>query len=312
MTLRLTVDGERWREHVARVVRHSPGLIPVVKGNGYGFGRVDLARIASGLADVMAVGTVHELAGLPGGATPIVLTPALRPPENTRPILTVGSIRHVRALTGWRGSVVVKLASSMRRFGIDRAQLGALTAAVRDAGLDVAAFAVHPPLAGTDDEHADDVAAWLELLSEDDEVWVSHLGLDGYEALVDAWPERRFRIRRGTALWHGDKSALHLEADVLDVRPVRAGTTAGYRQAVVPCDGTVVVIGAGSAHGIGLLADGRSPFHFDRRRLALLEPPHMHVSMAIVAAGQIGPDVGDVVDVQWPLISTSVDEVRWV
>ena len=147
---------------------------------------------------------------------------------------------------------------------------------------------------------------------EDDEVWVSHLGLDGYEALVDAWPDRRFRIRRGTALWHGDKSALHLGAEVLEVRPVRAGTTAGYRQAVVPSDGWLVVIGAGSAHGIGVLADGRSPFHFDRRRLALLEPPHMHVSMAIVPAGQIGPEVGDVVDVQWPLISTSVDEVRWV
>ena len=267
MTVRLTVDEERWREHVARVVRHSPGLIPVVKGNGYGFGRVDLAHIAAGLAYVMAVGTVHELAGLPGGATPIVLTPALRPPEDTWPILTIGSIRHVAALAGWRGRVVVKLASSMRRFGIDRDQLGALTTAVRDAGLDVAAFAVHPPLAGTDDEHADDVAAWLELLSEDDEVWVSHLGLDGYEALRDAWPERRFRIRRGTALWHGDKSALHLGAEVLEVRPVHAGTTAGYRQAVVPCDGWLVVIGAGSAHGIGVQADGRSPFHFDRRRL---------------------------------------------
>jgi len=143
-------------------------------------------------------------------------------------------------------------------------------------------------------------------------MWVSHLGLDGYEALVDAWPDRRFRIRRGSALWHGDKSALHLGADVLEVRRVRAGTAAGYRQGTVPGDGWLVVIGAGTANGVGLLADGRSPFHHDRHRLRLLEPPHMHVSMAFVPAGEIGPDVGDAVDVRWPLISTTVDEIRWV
>jgi alanine racemase len=311
MTVRLSVDTERWRAHVARVARHSPGLIPVVKGNGYGFGRAELAAIAADLADTIAVGTVHELDAVPASTTPVVLTPTLHPPADPRPILTVGSAAHVDALGGWRGRVVVKLASSMRRFGIDRAELGPLTRRVRDAGLEIAAFAVHPPLAGTDDEHADDVAAWLDLLDDGDEVWVSHFSLAGYEALVDAWPERRFRIRRGTALWHGDKSALHLGADVLDVRPVRAGTPAGYRLAPVPADGWLVMIGAGSAHGVELLADGRSPFHFDRRRLALLEPPHMHTSIALVPAGEIGPCVGDVVDVQRPLITTTVDEVRW-
>ena len=40
----------------------SPGLIPVVKGNGYGFGRERLARLALDLgADELAVGTVHEV-----------------------------------------------------------------------------------------------------------------------------------------------------------------------------------------------------------------------------------------------------------
>ena len=312
MTVRLTVDEERWREHVTRVVRHSPGLIPVVKGNGYGFGRAELAGIAAQLGDLVAVGTVHELAGLPGGATPVVLTPALRPPDDTRPVLTVGAVHHVDALAGWRGRVVVKLASSMNRFGIDVSDLGPLTVAIRRAGLEIVAFAVHPPLAGTDDEHADDIAAWLDVLDAEDEVWVSHLDLDGYETLADAWPDRRFRIRRGSALWHGDKSSLHLGADVLDVRSIRRGATAGYRQGPVPSDGSVAVIGAGTAHGIGLLPDGRSPFHHDRRRLALLEPPHMHVAMVFIPAGEIGPAVGEFVDVQWPLISTAVDEVRWI
>ena len=74
---------------------------------------------------------------------------------------------------------------------------------------------------------------------------------------------------------------------------------------------TIVMIGAGTAHGVQPLDDGRSPFHFARRRLALLEPPHMHVAMALVPAGEPAPSSGGVVDVQRPLITTLVDEVRW-
>jgi alanine racemase len=311
VTLRLTVDTATWQAHIDRVVRHSPGLVPVVKGNGYGFGRTVLAEMAARLADTIAVGTVHELPGLPAGITPVVLTPTLRPPADVTPILTVGSIAHVTALDGWPGRVLVKLESSMRRYGTPADDLGALTRAIRAAGLDVVGFSVHPPVAGTDDEHADDIATWLDILSPDDEVWVSHLSIEGYEALCDAWPGRRLRIRHGTALWHGDKRALRLTADVLDVRPVRAGNHAGYRQVVVPAAGRLVMVGAGTAHGIQPLADGRSPFHFEHRRLSLLEPPHMHTSMLLVPAGEIGPDVGDQVEVQRPLISTFADEVIW-
>ena len=53
------------------------------------------------------------------------------------------------------------------------------------------------------------------------------------------------------------------------------------------------MIGAGTAHGVHPLDDGRSPFHFARRRLALLEPPHMHTSMVVVPAGEPGPEEGD-------------------
>jgi alanine racemase len=311
VTLRLTVDTAAWRAQVERVARRSPGLVPVVKGNGYGFGRPVLAEIAAELADVLAVGTVHELPGLPGRVTPVVLTPTLQPPADTRPILTVGSIAHVKALDGWPGRVLVKLASSMQRYGTTADDLGALARAARSGGLDIVGFSVHPPVAGSDDQHADDISAWLAILDPADEVWVSHLSLGGYDALRDAWPDRRFRIRQGTALWHGDKAALHLGADVLDVRPARAGTIAGYRQVEMPVDGRLVMVGAGTAHGVHPLPDGRSPFHFERRRLPLLEPPHMHTSMVVAASGAPAPAVGDHVDVQRPLIDTFVDEVRW-
>lgn len=311
MTLRLLVDRAAWHDHVQDAARHHPGLIPVVKGNGYGFGRRELAEMATSLSDTIAVGTVHELAGLPAGGQIVVLTPTRRPPADLHPILTVGSVHDVSALSGWRGRVVVKLASSMRRFGVEPDELGDVTRAARTAGLDVVAFAVHPPLAGPDDEHVDDVARWLDVLTDDDEVWVSHLGRSGYHDLRDAWPDRRFRIRLGTALWHGDKTMLQLVADVLAVHPVRAGEKVGYRQRPVPGDGWIVVIGAGSAHGVELLPDGLSPFHHDRRRLTVIEPPHMHTSMVFVPVGERGPALGETVDVQRPLITTHVDEVRW-
>jgi alanine racemase len=312
MTLRLTVDAAGWNAHVERTARSLPGLVPVVKGNGYGFGRGPLGAIAAELSTVIAVGTVHELDHVPAGVTAVVLTPTRRAPAEPSPILTVGSLDHVAALTGWRGRAIVKLGSSVRRFGVTREQLGPLTAAVRRAGIDIAAFGIHPPVAGSDDEHLDDISPWLDLLDADDEVWVSHLAAGAYRDLRDAWPDRRFRIRVGSALWHGDgKAALHLGADVLDVQAVRAGERAGYRQGLVPGDGTLVMVGAGTAHGVHRLDDGRSPFHFDRRRLALHEPPHMHTSMVFVPAGHPGPRPGDVVDVQRPLISTFPDEVRW-
>ncbi len=115
--MRLSIRTARWRAHVAQVAASTPGLVPVVKGNGYGFGREWLAEVAAEFADTIAVGTIHELEGLPAAVTPVVLTPTLVPPTairptGTEPILTIGNESHLAALAGWDGRVVVKLASS--------------------------------------------------------------------------------------------------------------------------------------------------------------------------------------------------------
>ena len=44
MGLTLTVDGPRWRSHLRAVADATPGLVPVVKGNGYGMTPGRLAR----------------------------------------------------------------------------------------------------------------------------------------------------------------------------------------------------------------------------------------------------------------------------
>ena len=120
----------------------------------------------------------------------------------------------------------------MRRFGATRRRARRVTAAARAAGLDVVGFGIHPPVAGSDDEHLDDIAAWLDLLEPDDEVWVSHLSRRRVPR-----PARRVARpplpdpRRHRACGTATRRPLHLGADVLDVRagPRPASTPATAR-----------------------------------------------------------------------------------
>jgi hypothetical protein len=315
VTIRLTVQRERWWSHAAGVAASTPGLVPVVKGNGYGFGRAGLAIAAVELSPLIAVGTIHELVGLPAEAIPVVLTPSLRvplvPDGQQPPVLTVAAPAHIDALAGWGGQVVVKLESSMRRYGA--ADGMALVAMAQRAGLRTVGVSLHLALAGDDAARRAEVERWLERIEPSLDVWLSHLSPDSYAALP---PTHRYKLRVGTYLWHGDRGSLHLGADVLDSRPVRAGDRGGYRLTPVPGDGTLIMIGAGTAGGVFELADPdpalRSPFHHRRRRLTLLEPPHMHTSMVFVPAGEPVPAIGEWVDVQRPLTQVAIDELNWV
>ena len=312
MALRLTVQRAAWESHIDSVASVVDGLVPVVKGNGYGFGRAALHPLIKGLSDFVCVGTVYELDGVADRVTAVVLTPTLVPPRSPQVVLTVGSVGDVAALAGWHGRVIIKLQSSMRRYGATPAELHSVVAAARGAAFGIIGYALHLPLAGTDGERMAEVDAWLEHLDPHQPLWLSHLQPQSYNALRAAHPDRQFRLRLGTALWLGDKSFMHLHAEVLAVHPVRAGDRAGYQLTEIGDDGHLVLISAGSAHGVAALPNGSSPFHFARTRLALLEPPHMHTSMALVPAGTPLPSVGDRVDVQRPLITTMVDEVEWV
>lgn len=319
MTLRLTVDGARWRAHVDAVhaaVSAAGELVPVVKGNGYGFGRSRLAAETATRASLVAVGTLHEVSGLPlaAGQRLLVLTPPNAPvPTGLGDVVvTVGSLDQVDHVAFHDGDVAVKLRSSMQRYGATPDELPDVLDALGRAGRRPACFVLHLPLLGphrTDATQRAEIEAWLPALPDEVPVSVSHLSTEAFAALATAHPGRRWHYRAGTALWHGDKSFLHLGADVVEVRRVHEGDVAGYRGTPIPEDGWLVLVGAGSAHGVTPLPDGRSPFHHDRRRLVLLEAPHMHTSMCVVPLDQRPPAPGDWVDVQRPLIGVHPDEV---
>ena len=293
-----------------------PGLVPVVKGNGYGFRRWNLMPLAGQLSDEVAVGTVFEARDVPTGVVPIVLTPTLTPPPRSLPlnaVLTVSSRHHVVALTtaGWSGEVIVKLQSSAMRYGVELENLEPLLADIEAARFTIRGFAIHPPIEGDPISHMREIYAWLDHIDPALPVYVSHLDAAMYKKLCSDHPDRRFRARVGTALWHGDKSMMHLTADVVDHHPIEAGMRAGYKQGKVDGPGEIVLIGCGTAHGISMLPDGRSPFHFQRQRLNVLEEPHMHTTMLFVARGRPLPSIGEWIDVQQPLTRVQVDLLQW-
>ena len=306
MTVRLTIRTAEWRAGVARVASRVDGLVPVVKGNGYGFGRPALSELASELSDTIAVGNVHELDTIRVSSDVVVLTPTRTAPDTTAPILTVGRTEHVDSLRTWGGRVLVKVESSMHRYGT--AKPAELVEAARAAGLTVVGISLHLPLDGGSGAHHDEVVRTLPLVDPEHEVWLSHLRPDDYARLPST---HRYRLRLGTSLWLGSRNTLQLHADVIDVRPITQGEPAGYRLEPAADDGHLVMIAAGTANGVTPLPDGRSPFHHDRQRMPLHEAPHMHTSMCLVARGATVPAIGDWVDVQRPLTMTAVDQYDW-
>ena len=315
MTLQLTVRRDDWLQHVHSTAAVLGDIVPVVKGNGYGFSRQVLVQHALSMSQQIAVGSVFELHDVPSSHEVIVLTPIVTPhspiPDNA--LLTVGSPAHVDALvaSGFRGRVLIKLRSSMMRFGATRKEIPALLDKVRDAGLRHEGWSIHPPLPQEHLDHATEVGSAISHLPDSLPIYVSHLTSHSLGQLRSAHVGRKIVVRSGTELWLGDKSMVSLSADVLDAH-VGVSGSAGYRLNPLPHGATLVIIGAGSAHGISLLPNEQSPFHFQRRRLTLLEPPHMHSSMVVVPSGESVPSVGSFVDVQQPMTRVTADAIDWV
>ena len=135
MPLTLYVDGDRWRGHLRGVIEREPGLVPVAKGNGYGFGLGRLARRATWLErDTIAVGTYAEVAEVekrfPGSV--LVLSPwrpTVATPLTDRMVHTVGRLEDLHDLQargaseGVRPRIVLELVTSMLRHGFTAAGL---------------------------------------------------------------------------------------------------------------------------------------------------------------------------------------------
>ncbi|MET0767517.1 MAG: alanine racemase [Aeromicrobium sp.] len=341
MSFELDVDATRWRTGLATLAGSTPGLVPVIKGNGYGFGRDLLAREATTFgAGTIAVGTYAEVPGALAafGGDVMVLTP-WRPffsdvVLDDRVVHTLGRVDDIAALAAAAPTARITLEgeTSMARHGLDRHELAAAVAALGD--LRVEGFAIHLPMAGGNYAEAENWAAALDTSQvETTTLFVSHLTPSELAGLAARRPHLDSRPRVGTSLWLGDLGALSVRATVLDTHLVARGEHIGYRQRAMPRDGTLLVIAGGTSHGIGLeapkassgvvqrgksLAKGGleaaglslSPFTIAGKQRWFAEPPHMQASMIFLPGRAEAPAVGDRVDVAVRYTTATFDAIN--
>ncbi|MFV0429696.1 MAG: alanine racemase [Arachnia sp.] len=340
MTLILTIDDARWHAHQRSVRDDIAGLVPVAKGNGYGFGLGRLATEARRL-DVgsIAVGTAEEVPAVRAGGwnkDVVVLNP-WRPGDSAatallgdpRVITTVSRLADLAELRGSAATarVLVEVETSMHRHGIGAAEISEV-----DPGpLTFEGWSVHLPASGSRAEAEGLAKAAVRHIGRS--VWVSHLSIADYRKFRIHLGVRT-RMRVGTRLWLGAPEALHTTATVLDVHPIKRGERFGYHKTKAPANGFLVIVSGGTAQGVALAApvpqrslrqraatitqgllnaSGRSlsPFTVAGRKRPFAEPPHMHASMIFVPGSLPPASVGDEVPVTVRMTTTTFDEVRF-
>ncbi len=248
MSLTLTVDGERWRSHLRATAEAHPGLVPVCKGNGYGFTLGRLARrtqwlldqdLAPTTADTIAVGTYAELPEVSTryDGSLLVLTPwrpfgpavdALADDRLARRLVhTVSRLEDLGDLLARRPDArfVLERSTSMQRHGLSARELWTAAEHLQGRGARLEGVALHLPLGqGTHVTEVDRllndvVGAGLPETGPTGvlgahTIWVSHLSEQELATLRHRWPDFTFRPRIGTGLWLGDRGALRVTSRI--------------------------------------------------------------------------------------------------
>jgi hypothetical protein len=331
MTFRLSIDGPAWDRTLHEVCERAAGTVPVIKGNGYGFGAALLAQRSAELGvPAVAVGIPAEVAVVRTGfaGEVLVMEPLGRPelagfartgpePGVLRTVAHTDILAGLAALGDRAPRVLLELDSPVHRHGVALAELPAMASALHR--IPLAGVAIHLPMDGDRRAAIDSVRRTMSSLHavgvRPDSLWVSHLTHPEIDGLRKAEPRLEIRSRTGTGLWLADRRTFCASGTVLDVREVPRHQPIGYRQRRAAA-GTLLVVSGGTAHGVGLRAGaskGRwidliraavsgaahgagltpSPFHWSGRRLHYADVPHMQVSMLLVPAGIRPPQVGD-------------------
>lgn len=283
----LRLDLERWHSHLDAVATATPGIVPVAKGNGYGFGLDRLAVESARLGvDTIAVGLPAEVAAVRDHfAGDIVIMMPWQPADDLarallsdpRVITTVSRVEDLATIialtseSAHRPRVIIEVITSMQRHGIRPDEL----AVVGDhlGRISLQGWMIHLPLSVAGRSREVEQLSRTALRVAPAPLWISHLPVGKANALTKqlrrASPQPvPIRLRVGTQLWLGEPAALSSVATVLDVHRVRRGDRAGYRQRKISKDGWLLVMAGGTAHGIGMEAP--TPAASGRQRLIAL------------------------------------------
>jgi len=334
-SLTLHVDGERWRHHISHyVARHQGDLVPVIKGNGYGFGIPTLAREAEGFsAGCVACYSAEEAAIIRSQYNGDVLL--LSPQESIDEPWIIHTVApHSKDFIEKRPArFVIEIISPVKRHGFKIAQIKGAISDYATSGR-CEGLAIHLPI---DQQRLNvDVITWIagqfEQLANagvhpsdySQTLWISHIAPDELVEVRKRWPDIRWRVRVGTDLWLGARTSLTATAKVLDCHQLAAGEKIGYRQHA-PGRGWLIIAAGGTAEGIGLEVPTRgikqlvkallrlfgwnpSPYSWNGKVLSFAEAPHMHNSLLYLQSGT-PPEVGEEIGLTVRFTTTTFHEV---
>lgn len=169
MTFSLTVDAIKFRQHLSTVMAKFQAtgvqLVPVIKGNGYGFTRGVLAKEASNLGlNRIAVGTVWELSEALAkfSGEIVVLEPfnsadtsavaqwsSILKNNSARVILTLSNLDFAAARAAGASLIYLEGLTSLHRFGISESEFSSI--AKSELGtLTVLGMSLHLPIADSE------------------------------------------------------------------------------------------------------------------------------------------------------------------
>ena len=328
MPLSLNVDGHKWRSHLDQIMSAKPGLVPVIKGNGYGFGLELLAAESTRLGvETVAVGLASEVAKVRTtfAGEIVILSPdhVSSGLKDAKIIQTISSIDLLQSIDA-NIKVIVELLTPLNRHGIELSEIDRALTIIKDRNLNLRGFTLHLPIAKIDSKW---VSSTLNLLPAGSHIWISHL--HGADRVKKEFANLTFHERIGTSLWLGADSALEATATVLENRKIQS--TAGYQQKHIR--GNVIVASGGTAHGIGLTAPQndysligrvkivaraleaafgrmRSPYRHNGKTLNFLESPHMQCSL-LICSGSNQPKPGDELKVRVRYTTTTFDQINF-
>jgi alanine racemase len=310
MTFSLKVDADKFRGHLVSIMNsHATAgaeLVPVIKGNGYGFGRRLLAEDDSGVSQ-WKQHLEHNSA---------------------RVIVTVSNADLAAVRSAGAKNIYLEGKTSLSRFGILHHDMQSIS---NFHDLNVLGLSLHLPIvqsaikvdATTEISSAFNGATlsqsmtetwnWIVLYQEmstkfslPKHLSLSHITENQVKSLKKMMQGYNFdlsiEVRVGTKLWLGEPSSLKAVGTVLQIHEITHKQTVGYQQTETGNNKRLVIVSGGTAHGVAMsapsnasslrkkgvaIAEGfsqaigkvRSPFSYKGKNLDFVEPPHMQVSM---------------------------------
>jgi alanine racemase len=340
MTLFLEVKSDTFREHLNITVKDYQDLVPVIKGNGYGFGLDNLAIEAKKLnLTTICVGTVFEAIKLEKifGEDILVLEPFTKSDASSAAAWQNLESRFIKTISAldsgfdFNSPFVIEGLTSTNRFGI---KIESLQEISEFNNPNLRGLALHLPIAKPKKSKIDQILLWIEKweqLSQNKNIWLSHISVEELQQLKKIKPEFKFKTRVGTELWLGDKSFLSAKSVVLAV--LEGNNSAGYTQKKLAKNKKLIVVSGGTANGIGLNSDktiksfkdrlkvlalaflsalgkNRAPHLINKKATYFFEPAHMNVSLLAVSRAKSNVKVGDTVELQVRFSTTNFDVIK--